>query len=277
MLDIGKPPQLPPEILDRIRFALNPPASEPNRRPSPAASEAGDRAPVTALVGDPLPAGPDQAGVSRRSFLRQTGLLAAAVALAAEWPALLGVEQRGAAFADPPPDPNTLDTLSGLVAFIVPGPDPYSLHQGVSTPEPGGIAAAGTPGLFFGLNMLGLAPPPFPGFADLVAFILNQVALAINPAPVGPFPTPFANLAFGEKVAVFFVMEAGLAGPELVPLGGALPFLAGFVSYSEVGVTDPATGALLGQPVGWDLTGYDGVADGRPDFEGYFRNRRKAE
>src|SRR6266536_5394003 len=33
------------------------------------------------------------------------------------------------------------DTLNGLAAFVVPGPDAYSVAQGVSTPEPGAIAA----------------------------------------------------------------------------------------------------------------------------------------
>jgi hypothetical protein len=36
------------------------------------------------------------------------------------------------------------DTISGLIAFVVPGPDAYSVAQGLSDSVPGGIAANGT-------------------------------------------------------------------------------------------------------------------------------------
>ena len=38
----------------------------------------------------------------------------------------------------------TRDTLNGLVAFVTPGDDPYSVAQGVATTGPGGIAAGAT-------------------------------------------------------------------------------------------------------------------------------------
>ena len=38
-----------------------------------------------------------------------------------------------------------VETLSGLVAFILPGDDPYSEAQGTKTDEPGGIAAGTVP------------------------------------------------------------------------------------------------------------------------------------
>jgi hypothetical protein len=58
-------------------------------------------------------------------------------------------------------------------------------------------------------------------------------------------------------------MESGQAGPELVPLGGILPMLTGFIAYSEAGLLVPEFCTLNGVPVGWANSGYDGVADGR--------------
>jgi hypothetical protein len=83
---------------------------------------------------------PDPSGTSRRDFLRKTGLLAAAAALAqSEWMGRVLVPQARAAHI---PDVVT-DTFNGLAAFIVPGSDPYSAHQGVSDAQPG----ASTPAL----------------------------------------------------------------------------------------------------------------------------------
>jgi hypothetical protein len=215
----------------------------------------------------------EQAGrISRRRFLFQSSLAAAAAALTPEFLGRLGRIQ--AAVLPPAVISNT---LSGLVAFIVPGPDAFSVQQGVATPEPGGIDANATPALTFGLNQAGLAPPPFDNLSELVAFVLNSVSAFVNPAPVGPFSSPFANLTFGEKAAVFQIMESGLAGPDLVPLGGVLPLFTAFTAYSEAGVFDPFTRTLVATPVGWTISNYDGVADGRSDFQGYYKNRRKAD
>lgn len=212
-------------------------------------------------------------GNSRRDFLRTTGLLAAAAALAqSEWMSRVLLPEARAAHG---PDLVT-DTFNGLAAFIVPGDDPYSTHQGQADTRPGAVAACTGPFLAAALDQLNLAPPPFPGFGALVAFILNNVAQAVNPAATGPFDSHFANLSFGEKATVFAVMESGQAGPELVPLGGVLPFLTAFVAYSEAGLLAPDQCTLSGVPVGWANSSYDGVADGRADFRGYFEGRRSA-
>jgi hypothetical protein len=47
------------------------------------------------------------------------------------------------------------DTFNGLLAFIVPGRDPYSLHQGVSTGDPGGVDAGATEALIATATVLG--------------------------------------------------------------------------------------------------------------------------
>lgn len=165
------------------------------------------------------------------------------------------------------------DTLNGLVAFIVPGPDAYSLVQGVATWEPGGIAAQITDSLIAALDQIQLPPPPFTTFSQLVATILNSAAQQVGALPnlIG-FPSPFARLLFLQKVAVFAALEAQ---PELAPLAGALPSLVAFLCYSEAGVFDPQTRTLKDRPVGWTISSYSGVADGRDEFRGYFQNRRR--
>lgn len=166
----------------------------------------------------------------------------------------------------------TRDTLNGVAVFFVPGPDPYSVHQGESTSEPGGLEAGAGEGLFQGLNF---ANPFVPNLADVVAGLLNATALAVNPgASGGSFVSPFSNLSFGEKGRVFELLEGN---PASAPLAGVLPVAVGFLAYAETAVFDPATRTISGRPIGWDLSSYTGVSDGRDEFRGYFRNRRKAD
>jgi hypothetical protein len=230
----------------------------------------GDGGPI-AVPREATHPGEDSRRLSRRAFLGRSGLLAAAAALTPEF-----LARHAWAQAPPGPPDLTTDTINGLVAFIVPGPDDYSLHQGVSTPEPGGIAANAAAALIFTFDLVELAPPPFQAFSDLIGFVLNNVALANNPGSgVGPFQSPFANLTFAEKVTVFGALESGAVDPALVPLAGLLPVFVAFTVYSEAGVFDPAAHAPVARPVGWTISGYEGVADGRDEFKGYFQNRRK--
>jgi hypothetical protein len=167
------------------------------------------------------------------------------------------------------------ETFNGLVAFVVPGPDAYSVVQGESTAEPGGIDAGATPALIAGLNFAQWFNPTA---AEAVATLLNGVALIVNPgAASGSFASPFANLWFAEKAAVFAVLEGNPQFASLRPLVGSLLGLVAFLSYSEVDVFDPGTRTLVGQPLGWTLSSYDGVAEGRDEFRGYFEHRRRAD
>lgn len=169
-------------------------------------------------------------------------------------------------------DPDLVhDTLNGLVAFVVPGPDAYSAHQGASTTEPGGIDARITDVL---IETLDRSLPFAPSFSATVAGILNAVAQVVNASAGGPFPSPFARLRFPEKVAVFAALDGD---PALRPLAGSLPGLVATLVYSEAGVFDSRTRVLTGRPVGWAISGYEGVADGRDEFKGYFQDRRRVE
>lgn len=212
---------------------------------------------------------PDRNSFSRRSFL-QSALAAAGMLLIQEQRAF----PNSAVLRTMPPAVTVdlvHDTINGLSAFVVPGPDAYSVAQGNSTSEPGAIAALTTE-IF--IPILDGSVPFVSNFSGVVAGILNQLALAVNPAPVGPFNSPFANLSFNEKVVVFQIMDAT---DSLKPLAGVLPAFAAYICYSEAGVLDRATHTITGQPIGWTLSNYEGAKDGFDEFLGYFENRRRVD
>ena len=155
------------------------------------------------------------------------------------------------------------DTYNGLLAFVVPGRDDYSQHQGVATDEPGGVESGAVDALIATIDE---STPYVPGFSVQIAGILNYIALAINGAAEGPFSSPFARLSMAEKAGVFKVMDAD---PSLKVIASVLPAFVAFFVYSEAGVFDPATRSLTGEPLGWTLSNYQGVADGRNEFLGY--------
>lgn len=77
-------------------------------------------------------------GLDRRQFLARMGVLGAAT--------VVGWRPTAAGASTPEPVGGLLrevarDTINGLVAFVVPGPDLYSLRQGVTTAEAGGVDA----------------------------------------------------------------------------------------------------------------------------------------
>src|SRR5262245_49780145 len=116
----------------------------------------------------------DLTTISRRTFIVQALMGEGALS---SIPALL--EKTGLAEAALAAGPDlTRDTLNGVAVFFVPGPDPYSAHQGESTPEPGGLGTGAGEGLFQGLNF---ANPFVPNLADVVAALLNSTALAGTP------------------------------------------------------------------------------------------------
>ena len=201
--------------------------------------------------------------VRRRTFL-QSGLFAAAAVVLRSSPIFdTWIEAARAASID-----LVHDTLNGLLAFVVPGPDLYSVGQGVSTPQPGGVDADVNEVL---IESLDFSAPYLPNFSATVGAILNNLAQAVNPAAGGAFLSPFARLSFPEKVAVFQIMDGDAS---LSPLAGILLAAVAYLCYSEAGVFDRNTRSLTGQPVGWTISNYAGVADGRDEFKGYFENRR---
>jgi hypothetical protein len=177
-----------------------------------------------------------------------------------------------------------VETLSGFVAFILPGDDPYSEAQGTKTDEPGGIAA-GTVEVFI-RNLDAFVPVAIPGVGTEtlpasggVAMLLNRYALEVNPAAgEGDAVSPFARLSFDEKAQAMRLFEADPLwdGTEFKFVSGILPGFVGFLAWSEAGVIDPETRQPESRPVGWKLSKYDGPAEGHPEFRGYYRGHRSA-
>jgi len=198
---------------------------------------------------------------SRRSFLGNALASAATAALIQAQPFLIGRGWLDAAFAEPD---LTRDTFNGLLAFVLPGSDAYSIAQGVSTADQGGVDTGVTDVL---VRTVDGSTPFIPSFSVQVAAILNGLAQSVNPGGGGTLASPFANLSFAQKAAVFQVMDAT---PALELFGGLLPLFAAFFCYSEAGTFDPATRSLTGQPLGWTLCHYQGVSDGRDELLGYF-------
>ena len=180
-------------------------------------------------------------------------------------------------------DGGATETLSALVAFILPGDDEFSRAQGESTSEPGGIAAGTVP--VFIRNLDAFVPVAVPGFGTEtlpasggVSFLLNRYALEVNPAGSGPFSQPFARLSFDEKAEVFkrFESDSAWNDTEFKFVSGILPGFVAFLAWSEAGVIDPRTRRPTKRPVGWRLSRYEGPAEGHPELRGYYRGHRRA-
>jgi opacity protein-like surface antigen len=197
---------------------------------------------------------------SRRSFLGTALSAAMTAALIQAQPVLKGRGWLDAAQAAPD---LTHDTFNGLFAFVLPGSDAYSIAQGVSTADEGGVDIGVTDVL---IGTIDQSTPFNPNFSNQVAAILNGLATSVNPGGGGPLVSPFANLSFAQKAAVFQIMDGT---PALELFGGLLPLFVTFFCYSEAGVFNPATRSLTGEPLGWTLCSYPGVADGRDELLGY--------
>jgi hypothetical protein len=228
--------------------------------------------------------------ITRRQFLARAGALGFGAALVQLPGALRGKGWLDEAAAQ---DPNlTIDTLNGLVVFIVPGPDEYSLAQGESSQTPGAIEADTTANLIENLD--GFLPNPDLGpfnndgtvpLSGAVANLLNSTAAQVDPlASGGAFPSHFSRLSFADKAEVFKRIEAMSGDDDATRnirfVGGILPGYTAYLVFGEWAVLDPATKTLSGRPVGWDLTGYQPgqttVVRGWDELKGYFEGRKRA-
>lgn len=220
--------------------------------------------------------------LSRRRFLERAGLSTLAVALG-QLPSAL--ESKGLLEVARAQGPDmTADTLSGLVAFVFPGDDEYSVAQGESAPGPGGIAAGGVAALSAGLDAfvpagaLGSAGLTVPASGG-VATLLNRYAAETNPgANRGGFQSHFARLSFAEKAEVMqrFEADPNWAGTEFRFVAGILPGFVAFTAFSEAGVFDAAERRLTARPVAWELARYAGPAEGHRQLRGYWKGHRRA-
>ena len=161
----------------------------------------------------------------RRAFLVRSGVLGAAIALV-DIPALLEPGSTGAASPSlmdlaPVFDALSKDTINGLVAFVVPGPDTYSVAQGVHDTAPGGLAADGSA---FMLNALdNFYPVP----QEPLQLLVQALATGINAnLPAIKLP-PILQVLADELDELLQVL---LEGETTVPLSLLVALLLNFVA-----------------------------------------------
>jgi hypothetical protein len=157
--------------------------------------------------------------ITRRDFLIRTGILGAVVALyGAAGPGVIP------AWAQSPDDlaeviatlRTTLeelarDTYSGLVAFVVPGPDEYSVAQGVTTSKPGGIAANVVD--FMLASVDDFVPIPDRN-TNAIGFALSE-GLRTSPVPV---PAELAGIPFTVTTQLDDAVRAFTENDQVLPL-----------------------------------------------------------
>lgn len=233
--------------------------------------------------------------LSRRELMKRGGLLGGVAILAAQLPAFL-LRQGWLDKAEAQTLDVIRDTFNGLVAFVVPGPDEYSVAQGQSSPTPGGIATGGPAtviALFDGYVPLASTGANLPA-SGAVALLLNESALLVNlDSALGKFLSPFSNLSFDEKIEAMRLLDEqteAIGSIELGPMkgevgelgAGELRFVSGiligaaaFFSMVEGNAAGPEPGTLVSEPISWELTNYDGISEGRKEFKGYYQGRRK--
>jgi len=150
------------------------------------------------------------------------------------------------------------DTLNGLTSFIVPGPDVYSVAQGISSSKPGGVDT----GITEILMAICLAQPsssPESLAAEAVTGLLNRVARRINPMTCGQFASPFACLSFAEKVAVFALIQQHPSMTLFHELSALRFFVQTTLACSEIAgpISEPVNPAEWRQ--GWIVGRHSGV------------------
>lgn len=161
----------------------------------------------------------------RRAFLVRSGVLGAAIALV-DVPSLLESPTTGAAGPSltalaPVFDALSKDTMNGLVAFVVPGPDLYSVAQGVHDTSPGGLAADGSA---FMLNALD-------NFYPVPQEPMLLLAQALTTGISSNLPSVQLPLVLQELTdELDSVLKVLLSGETTVPLSLLVALLLNFVA-----------------------------------------------
>ncbi len=147
---------------------------------------------------------------SRRALLARLGVLGAAAAV----PVGVRLPTAGAQQPDAATDVSLVaavvqDTFAGLAAFVCPGPDRYSVQQGETDPDPGGVDADGGGFLAHALDHY----LPYPDA------ILRPLAHALGTATADEADLPPGLLDVADQVvrAADAALASILANDETVP------------------------------------------------------------
>lgn len=166
---------------------------------------------------------------SRRQFLLRGGLLGAAMTVAGTGlflPSARAIEPLLPGHARTVLQLLAKDTISGLVAFALPGSDAYSRAQGVTSPTPGALDARAEQLVLDALdNFL-----PFPArlISPLAAALATATSDALPPASISPLTTRLEEAAAKLDDALAIVLE----NDETVPLSALVSILLNFVATS---------------------------------------------
>jgi hypothetical protein len=170
----------------------------------------------------------------RREFFVRAGVVGAAVVL---FDAVDVADVTAPAGAGVPAPLTSLldqlatDTINGLIAFVVPGPDAYSVAQGVSDAVPGGIAADGTAFLLNALD--NFYPVPEEPLRLLVQALATGLSDHVPALPGG--------LNLGAPLDLTTALDQALAG--LLGLNGAVPLseMVALLLNFLASIVDPAS------------------------------------
>jgi hypothetical protein len=186
--------------------------------------------------------GGQSAGIDRRQFLARAGVLGAAAMLPVWVPSRVAALVRSDPAFDalsPVLQQVSRDTISGLVAFVVPGPDAYSRAQGVTTPEPGGIDAKGTDFLLDALDHF------FPLPDEVLRPVVQALGTAISDTKPGLLPPNLLRVPLDLVHQLDDALGAVLRSDSTVPLSIVvalfLNFLATIVRPSSLAGPFPAS------------------------------------
>ncbi|MGH9275483.1 MAG: twin-arginine translocation signal domain-containing protein [Acidimicrobiales bacterium] len=222
---------------------------------------------------------------TRRDFVVRTGILGAVAALG--WLPGLGSSAAMAQSADDLPLDQlgallrelARDTFDGFASMVVPGPDPYSVAQGVTSPRPGAIAARASSVAMDTFDRLiplpdlalaniavalavGMSAPPVslpPALAGLPASVTDQLDEALRSYTENDQPIPVSVImALVLNQAAVAVDPAAVSGPFLSPFArlsygdklAAMAQLEGatadVVATVDAHLPEPETGSAAG-------------------------------
>lgn len=166
-------------------------------------------------------------GIDRRQFIAGAGVLGAATMLPGWLPARVSALGRSDPVLDalsPLLQQVARDTIGGLVAFVVPGPDAYSRAQGVTTPEPGGIDAKGTDFLLDALDDF------FPLPDEVLRPVVQALGTAISDAEPGLLPPLLLQVPLDLVHQLDDALGALLSSEGTVPLSIVVALFLNFLA-----------------------------------------------
>jgi hypothetical protein len=168
-------------------------------------------------------------GLVRREFLARTGLLGMGVALG-------GWATAAARTVNPVVDPIvgilrplleqlSRDTINGFSVFVLPGPDPYSVAQGVSSKDPGAMEAKTTDFLMQSLDDF----VPVPDM--LLTPVLSALATGLKDVRL-PLPDSLLNIPIAQVRSLDDALLKLMASDNAIPASILVAMLMNFLATS---------------------------------------------